>query len=144
MYFLMQTNPLSWNENISHTLVLLTWASRSNTVRYTLLSGKDWETNKKKADANRDFIWITRGFCPWNLAKAEPVSGLSGLSFTHCPVASTPKVILESLLSFSLLTLIPTAPSAYFNSARPFSSLLSCGRKFSQLPTKASLNRRRQ
>lgn len=83
----------------------------------------------------------------WNLAKAELVSCQAGLSLAHCPAVSTSKIIQHSLflaLLFPALTLVSSALSAHFNSARPFSSLLSCGRKFSQLPAKVSLHRRRQ
>lgn len=147
----MQTNPLSWNKKVRSGSCQWTKTTQWDTL---LLSGKErWErlsadnmTNKSQADANRDFIWITSGFS----VGIWPKLNWWAASQSQASVAAQQyqlKMIHLSLFFaflFPALTLISSAPSAYFDAARPFSSLLSCGRKFSQLPSKVSLHRRRQ
>lgn len=58
-------------------------------------------TNKSKADANRDFIWITRGFSPGICPKLFWWVASQGLSFTDWWEVSTSKII-HHILCFSL------------------------------------------
>lgn len=97
----MQTNPLSWN--VRHTLALADvneQKQHSGKERWERLSA-DNMTNKSKADANRDFIWIPRGFSPGICPKLFWWVASQGLSFTHWWEVSTSKIIHHSLC-FSL------------------------------------------
>lgn len=125
----LHTNP-DWYEQAKTTqwdTLPLAWKDEDDYRRTA-----DNTTNKIQADANRDFIWITRIFSP-----------------AHCPklIWWAPSQALPTFPKYQLLKLSTTAflcfpfPCSHLHllrclcSARHFSSLPSGNRKFSQLPT---------
>lgn len=94
--------------------------------------------NRTKANANRDFIWITRELYPGVWPNPKTKSSQTARSFSQC--RATSKIIHHGFCFFSVFTFFFLA----LKSTLPFSSLLSCDRKFSQLPTKVTVHGRRQ